>query len=130
MKNNLRDIGKIAGRIWKTLDKNGPLIEKDLIKKTRLNQNDFFAGVGWLARENKIYRTGQKYELKETNLTNKIGFDAGKIWVILNNQNNLDISSIAKDANIRIKDAYSAVGWLAREDKIINAENQMKYKLK
>jgi len=58
------------------------------------------------------------YKLGETNLTNKIGEDAGEVWKTLNTLENVDISSIANLAQIGEKDAYSAVGWLTREDKI------------
>ena len=118
MKDKINDFGNYAGKIWTTLDKYGPLNEDTLIKRTRLNEYDFYAAIGWLARENKISKKGQKYELKETNLTTRIGPNAGKIWNLLISQNNLDINTITKTTKIRVKDAYSALGWLAREDKI------------
>ena len=78
---NIVDIyGRNAGKIWKTLSTHGPLDEKSIIKKGRLNKNDFYIGVGWLARENKIFKNGVVYQLSETNLTEKIGCDAGKVW--------------------------------------------------
>lgn len=82
-------------------------------------------------RENKICKTGSKYELRETNLTNKIGVDAGKIWKLLNSQGNCDITSITKNTQITVKETYSAIGWLARENKIWMARerNNKQYKI-
>lgn len=132
MKNNKDNYGKIAGRIWRTLDKYGPINERDLIRKIRLNKNDFYAGIGWLARENKISKDGTYYKLSETNLTEKIGGDAGKIWDTLSNYRDVDVSSIAKISQLKIEDACTALGWLAREDKLkINfAKKETRYTLK
>jgi len=132
MKNTVNNFGRTAGKIWRTLEKNGPLNEEALVKKTRLNKNDFYAGVGWLARENKISKEGSTYKLSETNLTEKIGGDAGRIWNALCTTRDINVTSIAKISQVKIKDAYSALGWLAREDKIkTNCNNkQVKYELK
>ena len=43
-----------------------------------------------------IKKHGTTYELSETNMTNKIGEDAGKIWKTLYSHGNCDISSIEK----------------------------------
>jgi hypothetical protein len=118
MRNILNNYGRTAGKIWKTLYEYGPLDEDNLIKKNRLNKNEFYAGVGWLARENKIFKNKNIYELRETNLTGKIGGAAGKVWNALYTTQNINVSSIAKISEITLKDAYSALGWLAREDKI------------
>jgi len=119
--------GQVAGRIWETINFSGPLDETNIIKKTNLKKNDFYAGIGWLARENKILKNGNKYQLGDTNLTDKIGINAGRIWDLLTSQENINISNIAKITKIPIKDAYSALGWLARENKIdIYHENTKK----
>ncbi len=111
--------GRNAGKVWVALNVHGPLKEDALLKKTRLDEEAFYAAVGWLARENKIYRTsGKKYQLKETNLTSSIGRNAGKIFKTLCNKDDIDVSTIAKSTKIKKRDAYSALGWLAREDKI------------
>lgn len=48
-------IGTSAGIIWKTLDSNLTDTEiENVIKKSKLNKEDFYMGLGWLARENKI----------------------------------------------------------------------------
>jgi len=131
MKNVINNFGRNAGKIWTTLNVLGPLSKTILVKKTRLKENDFYAGVGWLARENKIYKNGLKYELKETNLTDKIGVDAGKVWNALNSQRDIVVSTITKIAQINKRDAYSALGWLAREDKIrLSKGKQINYRLK
>ncbi len=128
MTNTIDNFGKNAGKIWNTLCSYGPLTEEDLIKKTKLNEYDFHAAIGWLARENKVSKKGTTYELSETNLTSYIGENAGKIWDLLCSQGDCDVSSISKTTKIRVKDAYSALGWLAREDKIrtatINTKNK------
>lgn len=118
MRKLTESFGINAGKVWVTLNTSGQLTETTLLKNTRLTTNDLYAAVGWLARENKIFKNGPYYKLGETNLTNKIGEDAGKIWKILENQKEIDISSIAKITNLKIRDAYSAIGWLARENKI------------
>lgn len=131
MKNNIDNFGRNAGKIWRTLDKYGPLNESDLVRKIRLNKSDFYAGVGWLARENKICKIGTKYQLGETNLTNGIGSDAGKVWMILQTTQDVNVSTIAELSQIKTRDAYSALGWLARENKIRASTGKIKkYKLK
>jgi len=110
--------GRTAGKIWKILEKYGPLNENELIKRLKINKYDFFVGIGWLARENKICKQGAKYQLGETNLTNFIGNYAGIVWNTLNTTQDIDISTIAEISQIRVEDAYSALGWLARENKI------------
>ena len=125
------NIGKSAGKIWRILEKNGPLSEDEIIKKIKLNKNNFFEGIGWLARENKIYKQGLKYKLGETNLINNIGNNAGKIWKTLNETENIDISTVSKISKVNIKDAYTALVWLARENKIhFSSGKEIKYKLK
>jgi len=128
----INNYGRTAGKIWKTLSTYGPLDEKNIIKKGRINKNDFYVGIGWLARENKIFKNGSVYQLKETNLTEKIGCDAGRVWNTLYTTKDINISTIAKISQIPLKNAYSAVGWLAREDKIkTNIDNKkIKFVLK
>jgi len=133
MPNLNEKFGRNAGKVWVALNTKGPLTGASLMKSTKLSENELYAAVGWLARENKIYKDGNLYRLGETNLTSKIGTDAGKVWSTLNSQKEIDVSSISKIAQINIKDAYSALGWLAREDKIEGTKpktNQYKFKLK
>jgi hypothetical protein len=128
----IKNFGRNAGKIWTALNTHGPLNQSALIKNTKLSLNDFYAGIGWLARENKIYKDRIFYKLGETNLTNKIGEKAGKIWRLIDSKGQVDMSSIVKKTQIKIQDAYSALGWLAREDKIkTNCKNkQIRFQLK
>jgi len=133
MRNVTEKFGSNAGKVWTTLNMYGPLNSSDLLKNTRLTTSDLYAAIGWLARENKICKNGPYYQLGETNLTNKIGDDAGKIWRVLNSYGEIDVSSIAKTTQVETQDAYSALGWLAREEKIIGKKsnkNQFLFKLK
>ena len=49
-------LGNNAGKIWVTLSTHGPLTQSTLIKTAKLTKNDFHTAIGWLARENKIYK--------------------------------------------------------------------------
>ena len=118
MINVYEEIGRHAGEVWKTLQTFGPLPETKLMETTHLNEDEFYAAVGWLARENKINKTGAMYKLGDTNLTTKIGNDAGKIWKVLETRGTFDVSDITVLTQIDERDAYSALGWLARENKI------------
>ena len=102
MINFIGEVGLNAGKIWDVLNMNGPLTNNQLIEKTSLTKNEISAAVGWLARENKIRKDGDVFNLGETNLTDEIGVNAGKIWNLLESNNNF----------------FSALGWLAREGKI------------
>ena len=132
MRNKINEYGRNAGKIWVALNTFGPQNQSSLLKNTKLSINDFYVGVGWLARENKIYKDNIFYTLGETNLTDKIGENAGKIWRTLESQGDVDVTSIAKITQVKVQDVYSALGWLAREDKIkTNYKNkQIKFELK
>lgn len=118
MRDVTKNFGRNAGKIWVSLNKFGPQSQSSLIKKTKLSLQEFHAGVGWLARENKILKDGILYNLGETNLTNIIGENAGKVWRLLESQGQIEVHSIARLSEIKVQDAYSAIGWLACEDKI------------
>ena len=107
-----------VGKVWKALDTKGPLSKSKIMSNTKLKNNLFYSAVGWLARENKICKIDKTYALGETNLTLKIGVDAGKVWRVLDTWGEVDISSIVHLARIDEKDVFSAIGWLAREGKI------------
>ena len=130
VRSSIFNFGENAGKIWNALQGKELLREKILLKTTNLKENEFYAGVGWLARENKILKEVEGgYKLGDTNLTNEIGTNAGRIWKILDIWGEINISSIVKLADIDEKKAYAALGWLAREDKIGVNENQL-YKLR
>ena len=118
MKTIIEEYGRNAGKIWKALDKYGPLTETKLMKTTKLNEDEFYTAVGWLARENKICKKGTTYEIGYTNFSDKIGQDAGKIWNVLHIWEEVYEDYIPKLADVPEKDAYYALGWLAREGKL------------
>ena len=70
-------------------------------------------------------------QVGDTNLTNEIGENAGKIWKLLDSQGQANIYSITKSTNMKIKDVYSAIGWLSRENmvKIICKNKRVIYEL-
>ena len=118
MINKIEDFGRNAGKIWETLNTHGALTQTNLIKKTKLKNDEFYAAVGWLARENKIWKDGATYKLGETNMTDKIGEDASKIWNVLHKYGEIDATYIPKLTDIPKEDTYIALGWLACEEKL------------
>lgn len=129
MRNIETIFGSNAGKIWSVLDKKGTLEKKKIKKITNLNEIDFNSGIGWLAREDKISRYDDNiYKLENTNLEFEIGKNAGLIWKILDIWDEIDFKGMEKLSNLDKENIYSALGWLAREDKIIKNEN--KYSLK
>jgi hypothetical protein len=119
MGTTIDEFGQNAGKVWQALNEKGPLSETKLINTTFLNEHQVQAAVGWLARENKICRNGTVYKIGGTNLIDKIGSDAGKVWTVLSKkQTDVDISSLVRLTRINVNDVYAAIGWLARENKI------------
>ena len=122
--------GQNAGEIWKLLNEKGPLTKKEIQESTKQNDDDFFVGVGWLAREDKIsLDENNNYKLSNTNLTSKIGRTAGRIWRILDIWEEADISTMRRLSEIEESQIQSALGWLARENKIC-MNNKQKFNLK
>ena len=135
MKTLVDEFGQNAGKVWQVLNAHGPLKEEALLRTTRLNHDDLWAAIGWLARENKVCKENNMYKLGYTNLTPKIGTDAGKVWNTLSKQGEVDVATITQTTQISEVDAYFALGWLARENKIVakkirSKENQLKVALK
>jgi hypothetical protein len=135
MKTLIDEFGQNAGKIWRVLNAHGPLKEESLLKTTRLTQDDLWTAIGWLAREGKVCKENNMFKLGETNLTPKIGTDAGRVWNALEKQGEIDIYTLAQTAQITEVDAYCALGWLARENKIVAKkirakQNQLKVSLK
>ncbi|MEM0466987.1 MAG: winged helix-turn-helix domain-containing protein [Candidatus Thermoplasmatota archaeon] len=118
MTNVYEEFGKHAGEIWRTLDKYGPLTELKLKETTKLKDDEFYVAIGWLARENKIWKDGPFYKLGSTNLTYKIGNDAGNVWKLLETKGTIDIYDVSTTLKLDERDIYAALGWLARENKI------------
>jgi Mn-dependent DtxR family transcriptional regulator len=55
-----------------------------------------------------------------------IGRVAGRVWVILGEKGEINISRLPKILKIKTHTAYQAVGWLAREGKIREEEKDGK----
>jgi len=131
VRNVIGDIGYNAGKVWRVLNEKGSLQKEKILELTNLSDNEFYSAIGWLARENKILLDNQNnFKLGETNLTPEIGNNAGKIWRVMKVWGDVDIPLMKRLALIDEKHVYSALGWLAREDKICFDENLMKYSLK
>ena len=131
----MRDIkttfGDSAGLIWRILDENGPKTKGELQEMTHLSKNEINAALGWLARENKIFREGKDtYRLDcDTNLTPEIGKNAGKVYKVMDIWGDVDIPILKKLVNAEEDEIFSALGWLAREDKI-STDEKNRYNLK
>jgi hypothetical protein len=117
--------GENAGKIWTVLNQEGCLKKEKILEITRLDENDFHAGIGWLAREDKITKEDEEcFRLGNTNLDSTIGSHAGLIWKILDIWGDADIRTIKRLSNLDDDALLSALGWLAKEDKIVVNENQ------
>ena len=46
--------GEVAGKIWNALNETEGLTQKQIKKATKLVDKDFFLGLGWLLREDKV----------------------------------------------------------------------------
>lgn len=51
-----------------------------------------------------------------------IGEAAGRVWAVLGEKGELDISRIPRLLKLKTRTAYQAVGWLAKEGKIHQEE--------
>jgi hypothetical protein len=130
----VRDIttkfGTNAGIIWTALNEKGCLEKEDIIKVTKLSEKEFYSAIGWLARENKISREEPDcYKLEKTNLDSEIGSHAGRVWKIIEIWEDIDIDSIKKLSDLNDYQIQTALGWLAREDKLVTCDNN-RFKLK
>jgi hypothetical protein len=122
--------GENAGKIWSVLNEEGCLKKKKLLKITQLNDDDFFTGVGWLAKENKISKEDKYcFKLDVSNLNSEIGAHAGRVWKILEIWGDADFTTIKRLSDLEDNEVHAAIGWLAREDKICVDEKQ-RYNLK
>jgi len=118
MINTIEQFGRNAGRLWEVLYSNGPLTESQLLDFTSLRPYEFYIATGWLAREDKLSKDEDLFILDKTNLTSEIGTNAGKIWNLLSSKDEVDIPSISSLAGLSYEQTFSALGWLARENKI------------
>jgi hypothetical protein len=124
------NFGENAGKLWTILNQNGCLKKDDILEKTKLSEKDFFSAIGWLARENKVSRRDNEcFKLDNTNIGHEIGTHAGRIWKILDIWEDVDLDSIKKLADLDNTQVQSALGWLAREDKIcVDKKNRFRLK--
>lgn len=119
IKGGINSISNIANKFRKLVDHSDELTVNDIYNLTKISNEEFFAAVGWIARENKICITDDHlYKLNEKNLTTKIGDDAEKLWDVLSKQKKVDVSHIPALTHLGETDAYAALGWLAQENKI------------
>jgi len=58
-----------------------------------------------------------------TNIIEKYGKNAGKIWETLSEHGTLTENSLVRKTGLKKEDFYVAVGWLAKENKIYFDEN-------
>ena len=52
-------------------------------------------------------------------MVEKIGIDAGKVWSLLDEKGRLTETALKNAVKLTYKDLYAALGWLAREEKVI-----------
>lgn len=130
VRDNSKKFGESAGKIWLTLNEKGCLHKEEIIQTTQIKESDFHTGIGWLARENKISRENENcFKLDSTNLETEIGSCAGKIWKIMDIWGDVDFETIKRLSDLDEIQINTAIGWLAREDKIIlNEKNRFNIK--
>lgn len=65
-------------------------------------------------------------------LNETIGINAGKLWEFLKESGQASVASLKKNTGLNDKEAFLAIGWLAREDKLTFEEkkNQLLVNLK
>lgn len=54
-----------------------------------------------------------------------IGYNAGLVWNALNEADALGLKQIKKVTKLKDKELYAALGWLARENKILSLRMRM-----
>ena len=96
---------------------------------TNLDYDNFYFGIGYLAREDKIKKEGDIYSLDKTNLTDYVGSIAGKVWKIIEIWEEADLDSIRNLVDEKKSDVCKAIGWLYKEDKL-NIDEKNRYSLK
>ncbi len=63
-------------------------------------------------------------------MKNEIGLAAGQVWRYLNEHGATSISKLKKDMDLSGPETDRAIGWLAREDKIVQVLEGKKTLLK
>jgi hypothetical protein len=110
-------IGLNAGKIWKLLSTQVTLTKHQICNKENLSESAFHEALGWLARENKIRKDGEFFRLGETNLTEKIGENAGIVLKVLC-ELPYSVTPIHDLVVMTEHELHQALGWLAREGKL------------
>jgi len=118
MKENHNSISNIALTVKKIVDDTDKVTPDDIHIFTKMSNKEFFAAVGWLARDNDISKSKVWEKLGETKLTSTIGTNAGKVWKALVKHDKFDNSNLSTLTHLDEIDAYTALGWLARDNKI------------
>ena len=114
-----KKFGDNAGKIWSVLNEHGCLKKENILEQTKMVDVDFYTGIGWLARENKVTKHDKDcFKLGISNLEDEIGTQAGKIWKILDIWGYADYTTIKRLSDLNDEKIQAALGWLAREDKI------------
>jgi len=49
----------------------------------------------------------------------KIGNDAGNVWQVLDTYGTKSVKELKKATKLNDKEIYAAIGWLAREEKLV-----------
>lgn len=117
------EIGINAGRLWNTISRVNKASFTKLRSESDLGNNQVYEAIGWLAREDKISKEGRDYVLKSTNLTFEVGTNAGKIYDLIKENNNLSLKDLVERSDMRKKDILTAIGWLSKENKLEQDEN-------
>ena len=56
-------VGEYAGMIWRALEGNNALSQKEIKKIAKLKDKEFYLGLGWLLREDKLNITEGEDEM-------------------------------------------------------------------
>lgn len=57
-------------------------------------------------------------------MVEKIGINAGKIWAQLDAAGRVEVKNLKKLTKLTDKDLFAAIGWLAREGKLVLEEQE------
>lgn len=52
-------------------------------------------------------------------MSNTTGYAAGKVWEYLNKNSSTSVSKVTKETELSRNEVQRAIGWLAKEDKLI-----------
>jgi Winged helix-turn-helix domain (DUF2582) len=75
----------------------------------------------------RVFLERDFYGRKETAMQEEIGITAGVIWQALNTNGEMSLAALKKEVNGKAPIIDWAIGWLAREDKIIVTREKRSY---